>query len=344
MVTSPPYFGLRSYLPENHPLKHQEIELEQSINAYVNQIVMVFREVWRVLRDDGTAWLNIADSYAGSNNGSNDYRDTGSSISKNDNKYGKHKPMTDIPAKSLCLIPERVVIALQQDGWIIRNDNIWAKSCSGNYTGGTTMPESIKDRFTRAHEYVYFLTKQPNYYFDHEAALEPALYDGRKDTMFKGSQKYKLDATQTASRDGGERWPQRMRGFKTKDQIVDMQHHGQDINYSEKDGIPARNRRDVWVINPASYPGAHYATFPPDLIEPCILTGCPEGGVVLDPFIGSGTTCAVARKHGRHAIGLDLNFEYLTKNARERLQYGSYVPIADGVKQLTIGGLHETDH
>lgn len=333
VITSPPYFGLRSYLKTGDALKNKEIGFNQTVDEYVATMTQAFREIWRVLKDDGVAWLNISDSYNGSGGAGGDYNVGG--IKEGQPTYGRRN-VDGIRPKSLILIPARVSLALQADGWIIRNDNIWAKACSGNYMGGSTMPESAKDRFTRAHEHVFLLTKKPNYYFDHEAALEPALYDGRLDTVYKGDQKYKLNTEQETPRAGGERWPQKIRGFKTKEQIPDMQHHGQDIGYSEIDGMPARNRRDVWVISTSSYPGAHYAVFPQALIEPCVLTASAPNDVVLDPFVGSGTTCAVARKHGRRAVGLDLNFDYLNVNARERLAYGDFVHVGDGVKQLTL--------
>lgn len=296
IVTSPPYHGLRSYLPIGHPMKKYEVGYRQSVSEYVNMMVEIGHELWRVLKDDGVFWLNIGDSYAGSNNGSNDYRDESASISKNDNKYKGQKPglQSGYKRKDLMLIPHRVAIALQNDGWWIRSDVVWWKN-------GT--PESVKDRPTSAHEYVFLLTKSEFYWYDHEAVK----------TLTKGNEHDKR------ARVARKRFP-----TKT-------------INGVRKTGYyPTANLRDVWKINTVPYAGGHYAAFPPKLVEPCILSGCPKGGVVLDPFVGSGVTCMVARKHGRDAIGLDLNFEYLTTNARERLQYGSFVPVADGITQQTI--------
>jgi DNA modification methylase len=296
VVTSPPYYGLRSYLPDDHPQKSNEIGLEQSPERFIKMMVMVGRELWRVLRDDGTFWLNIGDSYAGSGNGSNDYRESGASISKNDNKYKGQKPglQKGYKRKDLMLIPHRVAMALQNDGWWVRSDIVWWKN-------GT--PESVKDRPTSSHEYVFLLSKSEFYYYDYESVKTPT----------KGGEHDKR------ARIARKRFP------------TDI------INGIRATGYyPTANLRDVWKVSTVPYHGAHYAVFPPDLIEPCILAGCPEGGTVLDPFAGSGTTLMVARKHRRNAIGLDLNFDYLTTNARERLQYGSYIPVADGISQLTI--------
>jgi len=305
VVTSPPYYGLRDYSVDG------QIGLEQTPDEYVSAMVQVFREVWRVLRNDGTVWLNLGDSYAGSGNGSCDYREESASISKNDNKYGKHKPgmITGLKPKDLIGIPWSVAFALRADGWYLRQDIIWHKP--------NPMPESVKDRCTKAHEYIFLLTKKARYWYDNEAIKEKANYDGRKDELFKGAVK-----DYTNSRPDG--------------QVNTMTSRGHVRWQKNENGVRVRNKRSVWTVTTKPYSGAHYAVFPPDLIEPCILAGCPKGGIVLDPFIGSGTTCMVARKHGRNAIGLDLKFEYLNVNARKRLIYGSYIPVADGVKQLTL--------
>lgn len=320
----------------------------------------VFREVWRVLRDDGTVWLNLGDSYAGSGNGSNDYRDNGASISKNDNKYGSHKPLSNIPAKNLLGIPWRVAFALQNDGvadrkalevierariellyqyeddengipdkvitvlegldkeyaeakgnsWYLRSDIIWNKP--------NPMPESVKDRPTKAHEYIFLLAKNAKYYYDYEAILEIATgYDGRKDTKFKGSLKYN---DETLALVGGERWPNKIRDYKTKDggNGQSPQHHGKDIESYGLSGteLPARNKRSVWTVNTRPFKEAHFAVFPPDLIKPCILAGCPKDGTVLDPFNGSGTTGVVSVEYGRNYIGIELNQEYIKMSER----------------------------
>jgi len=386
VVTSPPYYGLRDYGVSG------QIGLEVTPDAYIANLVEVFRECKRILRDDGTLWVNIGDSYSGSGNGSGDYRDEGASISKNDAKYGTHKPgmPNGLKPKDLIGIPWMLAFALRADGWYLRQDIIWAKP--------NPMPESVKDRCTKSHEYIFLLSKSAKYYFDNESIKELATgYDGRKDTMFKGSVK-NYDGVmpngkpQSFAQNGHERW-----------QYKNLQPDGQQPNTMHLNRLegeeymsPVRNKRDVWTVPTRPYKGAHYATFPPDLIKPMILAGCPQfvcvkcgapyqrvleridkrhwterndyksgdkykfeyleskqsnevgrndapasfkspemidkgfqptcncnagttSGIVLDPFVGSGTTVMVANELGRRGIGLDLNMKYLDVNARERL-------------------------
>ena len=242
-VTSPPYFGLRDYGVDG------QIGLEDTPDAFVQRLVGVFKEVKRVLKDDGTLWLNIGDSYASFRDGKatpdttrGDSKGTLVEKGKAKNRSASTFANTAIKHKDLIGIPWRVAFALQADGWYLRQDIIWHKP--------NPMPESVKDRCTKAHEYIFLLSKSPRYYFDSSAMQE-------------------------ASADGA-----------------------------------GRNRRSVWTINTKSYKGAHFATFPPDLIEPCILAGAAEGDTILDPFGGSGTTAGVAAKHNRHAIMCELNPEY----------------------------------
>jgi len=315
IITSPPYYGLRDYG------EVEQLGLEETPEKYVENLVEIFREIKRVLRNDGTVWLNLGDSYCGSgvNNGN-----TNAGISRA-RKRGDIKKtsrpntkINNLKPKNLIGIPWRVAFALQADGWCLRQDIIWQKPNS--------LPESVRDRCTKAHEYIFLLTKNYNqnkvwwakdtgeysynpdlseiikdaegnelprwrgaqYYFDYESIAEKATgYDGRKDTIFKGSVKYKPD--DNCPRPGGERWPNR----------------GKDIN-----AYPLRNKRSVWTVNTQPYKEAHFAVFPDKLIAPCIKAGCPEGGVVLDPFMGSGTTLKTAQRLGRKAIGIDLNKNY----------------------------------
>jgi DNA modification methylase len=286
-VTSPPYFGLRSYLPDDHPQKALEIGLDETPDAYVVRLVEVFREVRRVLRDDGTLWLNLGDSYGavGGNTyaGFNErWSGTGGDGSKQDatlKGVTDRKIATGLRPKNLLGIPWRVAFALQDDGWYLRQDIIWHKP--------NPMPESVTDRCTKAHEYVFLLSKSARYFFDAEAVKEPAINSNpRKFT------------------DGG----------KDKQRGHGRRHAGFNGRYTAKvreHGAPeTRNRRSVWTVATKPYSGAHFATFPPDLIEPCILAGSPRGGTVCDPFGGSGTTAGVAIKHGRHAILCELNEGY----------------------------------
>ena len=273
VVTSPPYFGLRDYGVDG------QLGLEETPAAYVAKLVGVFREVRRVLRDDGTVWLNLGDSYAGAGY-SNHYNTGGAQRGEGDKQ--RHLLGTGTPNKQLLGIPWRVAFALQDDGWILRSDIIWAKS--------NPMPESVKDRPTKAHEYIFLLAKQPRYYYDADAVREDL---ARPELITR-----KRRVGPTAARPVGERNDQ-----------------GRIVDYANPAG---RNRRSVWTVSTTPYKGAHFAVFPPKLIEPCVLAGCPEGGVVLDPFAGSGTTGEVAIKHGRRFVGIELNPEYI-KLAEARL-------------------------
>ena len=266
-VTSPPYFGLRDYGVDG------QIGLEPTPDEFVATLVAVFREVRRVLRDDGTLWLNLGDSYAGA--GYSNHRNTGGA-QRSDGGEQKHMTGSCLKNKDLIGIPWRVAFALQADGWYLRQDIIWHKP--------NPMPESVKDRCTKAHEYIFLLSKSPKYYFDAEAIKEPEVC-GRK----RGPALHP-DTKSTNGNSG--------------------------LSRRESDG--KRNRRSVWTVATKPFNGAHFATFPPDLIEPCILAGCPEGGTVLDPFGGAGTTGLVAEKHGRNAVLCELNPEY-AEMAAERI-------------------------
>lgn len=243
-VTSPPYFGLRDYGHSG------QIGLEASPEEFVQRLVDVFREVRRVLRDDGTCWVNMGDS------------------------YGR--------GKQLLMVPARLAIALQADGWVLRQDIIWHKP--------NPMPESsgAEDRCCKAHEYIFLLAKSKQYYFDFGAIKEEA------------------DAA------SGERYAYAFGGGKaarmTREEADGPGNRTRPIGYREFDGM--RRKRSVWTVSTKHYSGAHFATFPEDLIEPCILAGAPAGGVVLDPFMGSGTTAAVATRLGRQWIGCELNPAY----------------------------------
>lgn len=267
-VTSPPYFGLRDY---GHA---DQIGLEETPEQYIATLVGVFREVRRVLKDDGTLWVNIGDSYSGSTN-------TGGTKSIQGSKkrvgamFKNKKPILEnIKPKDLIGIPWMLAFALRADGWFLRQDIIWAKP--------SPMPESVTDRCTKAHEYIFLLSKQARYYYDADAIAEVATYPGDN----------------RASR---------------KDTRKEIDPHCKDNGSRLRTGNPTaetRNKRSVWTVATRPYSGAHFAVFPPKLIEPCILAGCPEGGTVLDPFGGSGTTAQVANMHRRNAITIELNPDY----------------------------------
>jgi DNA modification methylase len=237
-------------------------------------------------------WLNIGDSYAGSGRGKGDVNRKGlqQKASFIGDKFDKPYRLEGYKNKDLIGVPWMLAFALRESGWYLRQEIIWHKP--------NPMPESVRDRCTKSHESLFLLTKQPKYYFNYEAMLEPAIYDGRKNLAKKPSQKYLQGNTgapvQTLSKEGGKRW-----------RVVNGQF--------------VRNKRDVWTVSTRPFKGAHFATFPPDLIKPCVLAGCPVDGIVLDPFFGAGTTGLVAQLSGRDYIGIDLNAEY-GKIAEERLQ------------------------
>ena len=319
VVTSPPYYGLRDYGVDG------QIGLEQSPEEYVAKLVNVFLEVRRVLRDDGTLWLNLGDSYAGSGGPGSQYDNKSSNSFKGEfKKYDNpNRVVTGLKPKDLIGIPWRVAFALQADGWYLRSDIIWHKP--------NPMPESVTDRPTKSHEYIFLLTKSPKYYYDYQAILEPAKFDGRKDTQFKGSDKYK-DSGQTFAADGHERWPLKIGRTEKKMEGTGYGGDGKGLHghsgyfdgdgnprfHQFEDGVPARNRRTVWTIPTQPYADAHFATYPPALVEPCIKAGSKPGDTVLDPFCGSGTTGEVAERYERDFIGIELNPEYV-ELARKRI-------------------------
>jgi DNA modification methylase len=285
-VTSPPYWGLRDYGHDG------QIGLEATPEAYVARMVEVFREVRRVLRDDGTCWVNLGDSYAAGGTGrrdtSGEYAERRAKVfgsGRGDGNGPKDYAQRAIPSglkpKDLVGIPWRVAFALQADGWWLRQDIIWHKP--------NPMPESVRDRCTKAHEYVFMLTKSERYFYDAEAVSEVATVRDAKGIPY--ATRRVLDGKAT---------------------IIGRQERTYDAK-------PTRNRRSVWRISTKPCRNAHFAVMPPDLVEPCIKAGCPEGGTVLDPFAGSGTTLAVAAELGRNGIGCELNLEYIAM-AEERIK------------------------
>lgn len=281
VVTSPPYWGLRDYGVAG------QLGLEATYPEYVACLVEVFREVRRVLRDDGTLWLNLGDSYA-ANRG---YQVPDSKHVDVGNSKGSTVP-AGLKPKDLCGIPWRVAFALQADGWYLRQDNIWAKP--------NPMPESVRDRCTKAHEYMFLLSKSERYAYDADAIMEGLETDPAENYPARAKITGRGDQGAAAAR-GNDRG--KSGGFPPRKVGSDL----------------GRNKRSVWTVATAPFPGAHFATFPPALIEPCILAGSPKGGVVLDPFGGAGTTGLVADRHGRDAILIELNPGYADM-ARERIR------------------------
>jgi site-specific DNA-methyltransferase (adenine-specific) len=274
-VTSPPYWGLRDYGVD------AQIGLERTPEEYVASLVAVFRDVRRVLRDDGTLWLNLGDSYT-ANAGqrqSDDAKGPKQCTNRGSTDLGS-RSLDNLPAKNLVGIPWRVAFALQADGWWLRSDIIWAKP--------NPMPESVTDRPTKSHEYLFLLAKSERYYYDAAAIKEecsPEMQRRAAAGHTRGANG-KVDASRCDAAT--------LRGTDAKT-----------INVTG-----GRNKRDVWTVPTAPYSGAHFATFPPALILPCILAGCPVGGTVLDPFGGSGTTGAVASGNSRKAVLIELNPAY----------------------------------
>ena len=276
-ITSPPYFGLRDYGHDG------QIGLEQTPDDYVNELVEVFREVRRVLSDDGTLWLNLGDSYAGGGGGN--YNKTGVSQAGGQHITNvRNRPEwlenAGVKPKDLMGIPWRVAFALQADGWYLRSDIIWHKP--------NPMPESVTDRPTKSHEYLFLLTKSPRYYYDHVAVREPSV-TGSWDAMPPIGGAKHVEGNENNTYSG---------------------------NTPASDGL--RNKRDVWTIATKPFKGAHFAVMPEALVEPCVLAGSAEGDTILDPFTGSGTVGVVALKHRRNFVGTELNPEYV-EIAEQRL-------------------------
>lgn len=284
-VTSPPYFGLRDYGHSG------QLGLEKTPDEYVASMVEVFRCVRDVLADDGTLWLNIGDSY---NAHPGQRKTTDKAGEKQQSVRGAQaapsRSVDGLKPKDLIGIPWRVAFALQADGWYLRQDIIWSKP--------NPMPESVTDRCTKAHEYIFMLSKSARYYYDSEAVKEPAVGQNLHDLTGRTKQRGMADTFKRTNSKRVAVIPGQSVGT-----------HRPDRAESDYD-LETRNRRSVWNVATRPYKGAHFATFPPKLIEPCILAGAPAGGIVLDPFMGSGTTAQVALEHGRQYMGCELNPEY----------------------------------
>lgn len=277
-ITSPPYWGLRDYGNED------QLGLEPKPDDFVENLCLIFDEVWRVLKDDGTLWVNLGDTYSAQR-----WTGSGKGQPMNKNKDGHRdiNPIKDsgLPDKNLVGIPWKVAFALQKRGWYLRQDIIWNKP--------NPMPESVTDRCTKSHEYIFLLSKEPKYYFDNQAIKEPLAESSI------GRLNQDIENQVGTTRANG--------GAKTNGNLKAV-----------GDIEAGRNKRSVWTITTKPYREAHFATYPPDLIEPCILAGSKEGDLVLDPFSGSGTTGEVALRNGRNYIGLELNPEY-AKISEKRL-------------------------
>ncbi|EGW50076.1 DNA methylase [Desulfovibrio sp. 6_1_46AFAA] len=290
-VTSPPYWGLRDYGVPG------QIGLEATPREYVAALLPIFHEVHRVLRADGTLWLNLGDSYIGYHGNKMAH---GSAAPSDKNGYRENMRPTSVGAdglknKDMAGIPWRVAFALQDAGWYLRCDCIWAKP--------NPMPESVRDRPTRAHEYLFLFSKSERYYYDHEAVREPAVASNKHDYTGQGGYQPPGQPTHKGNRTRAVKRHSVRPGVDTKG---GNQGRGE-ITYPPY----TRSRRSVWSVATHPFPDAHFATFPPALIRPCVLAGCPAGGVVLDPFFGAGTVGVVCVEGARRYLGIELNPDYV---------------------------------
>ena len=277
-MTSPPYYALRDYGMD------EQIGRETSPKAYISRLTEVFSEVRRVLRSDGTLWLNIADTYAGKGN-QGDFVDAKNPKGRNGQAVALNYKVEGCKPKDMIGIPWMLAFSLRDAGWYLRNDIIWMKE--------NPMPESVKDRCARCYEHIFLFSKSSKYHFDYKAISEPI-------------------APTTAERlkrglNGSNKFGKAIPGQAQQQTINRVREHG---SITDDMINPLRNKRDVWTINTVPFKGGHYAAYPPKLVETCLLAGCPEGGIVLDPFMGSGTTGMAAKQLDRHFVGIELNPEY----------------------------------
>ena len=295
-VTSPPYWGLRDYGVDG------QMGLEETLEEYIEKMVVVCREVRRVLRSDGTFWCNMGDSYAG--NGSRGGGDpTVGKRNLGETKYPPKPALGGLKPKDLVGLPWRVAFALQADGWWLRQDIIWSKS--------NPMPESVTDRCTRSHEYIFLLTKSAKYFYDYEAIKEPASQNSHPRGNGVNPKAVKMPGKN--SRIFQDRDPQHSSARKIK--------QNESFSAAVKGLVERRNKRSVWTLATHPFPEAHYATFPPKLVRPMILAGSRPGDVVLDPFMGAGTTALVCEQLDRKWLGIELNPESIEIAERRLAKY-----------------------
>lgn len=337
-VTSPPYFGLRNYGTDPVPWPAVDYKLfgftisipelicslglEKTPEQFIGHIVLIFREVHRVLRDDGTCWINIGDSYAGAG-GSSGHTPETKNLGAKTSDYGAVKSggkKYGLKSKDLIGIPWMLAFALRSEGWYLRQDIIWSKP--------NPMPESITDRCTKSHEYIFLLSKSPKYYYDIDAIRTP-VKDSTVQKMMqqiedqKGSERVpgKTNGTMKAVGPGRKPAPQDNRGGNqgSTTGIKAYSHTGHSGNFDSDGnliGDGMANKKSVWTVTTKPFSEAHFATFPQDLIVDCIKAGCPEGGIVLDPFHGAGTTGMVSRKLNRNFYAFDLQMKYIKLTER----------------------------
>ena len=300
VVTSPPYYGLRDYGVDD------QLGLEPTLDEYIENTLLWTREVWRVLRDDGTFWLNIGDSYAGSGGPGSfvDNKQTDKFKDKFEKYINPNRNQAGFKPKDLMGVPWRVALALQADGWYLRSDIIWHKP--------NPMPESVRDRPTKSHEYIFLLTKSPKYFYDADAIKEKSITNENRPAGIVRDRVYEYDSKQAVLRSQRDSFKRSNNKNPHGDNPQKRENRKED-NWN----TDYRNKRTVWTITTKPYSGSHFATFPPELPETCIKAGTKPGDTILDPFGGSGTTAMVAQALGRNAVHLDISAEYL-ELARER--------------------------
>lgn len=301
VVTSPPYWGLRDYGVAG------QLGLEERPEEYVGHMRMVFEQVRRVLKREGTLWLNLGDSYAAPAKNRNVPQAlaksglAGGKLSQSQSLRQQSKIKGKLKQKDLAGIPWSVAFALRDDGWYLRQDIIWHKP--------NPMPESVRDRCTKAHEYIFLFSKEKKYHFDIDAIKEPSVGSWNGSEFHTGKTGEHQLGRSSKNRSGNKKRKPRP-GAET----LGIGAQAGSVPWAGD----TRQKRSVWTVTTKPFKGAHFATFPPKLIEPCILAGCPKGGTVLDPFFGAGTVGVVAKKHGRNYIGIEINPEY-ARIARERI-------------------------
>lgn len=300
IVTSPPYWGLRTYGDD------RQIGMEATPEEYVAEMRAVFCEVARVLRADGTLWLNLGDCYANDGKWGGETGGKQSYLPDDDRKrVGREKRVTGLKPKDMVGMPWTIAFALRDDGWYLRSEIIWEKP--------SALPESVKDRPTKTHEHLFLLTREPSYYYNADAIKEPASPDTHARYARGRSESHKYadggPGNQTIARSLTH-----MAGVNPKAAANDPGNR-QNASFSAavKDIVEVRNKRTVWRVNHRGFSGAHFATFPEALVEPCILAGSRPGDLVFDPFCGSGTTLAVAERFGRRAVGTDLGYQEIAR-------------------------------
>jgi DNA modification methylase len=296
VITSPPYYGLRNYKMDG------QIGLEQSPQEYIDTLVRIFREMRRVLKSNGVFWLNLGDTYSSFKDGKQ-VKQTLVNSDKNDIPFSPTRNPAIMSAaglknKDLMMLPASVAIALRNDGWYLRSEVVWAKP--------NPMPESVKDRPTRSHEMIYLFSKSAQYFYDNDAIKEECLWKDNRtgDRLSKRIQKRHVETAPKPHKNMMDDGQQPNSFHKNR------ANGGKDVYYEMK------NKRDVWTVSTSGFKGAHFATFPPKLIVPCVLAGSREGNTILDPFSGSGTTGVVALQNGRNYVGIELNPEYVEISKR----------------------------